>query len=155
MIFLVNGLAQAQSPTPQGPAVVTDDQVNAVARELYCPVCENIPLDVCGTTACQQWRVLIRQKIAAGESTQQIRQDFANQYGDRVLSTPPLAGFSLLIYILPPVVILVAAVGLGLALRRMRRKPAPSRQATSRDVKPTPDDPYSRQLEDDLRRRES
>jgi cytochrome c-type biogenesis protein CcmH len=40
----------AQQPTP------SDDQVNAIARQLYCPVCENTPLDVCPTTACHQWR---------------------------------------------------------------------------------------------------
>ena len=74
----------AQQPTP------SDNQVNAVAHELYCPVCENIPLDVCSTQACAQWRDLIRQKLAAGWSTQKIDDYFAAQYGERVLAVPPL-----------------------------------------------------------------
>ena len=39
----------AQSDNPQPP---TDDDVNAVAKQLYCPVCENTPIDVCPTQAC-------------------------------------------------------------------------------------------------------
>ena len=46
----VTGFAQGSDPT--------DDDVNAVAKQLYCPVCENIPLDACGTAACEQWRGL-------------------------------------------------------------------------------------------------
>jgi len=56
----------AQTPQPQSQVPVTDNQVNAVAHELYCPVCENIPLDVCPTQACAQWRELIRQQLGQG-----------------------------------------------------------------------------------------
>ena len=54
----VTGVAKAQE---QGEGV-TDDDVNQVARELYCPICENTPLDVCETQACEDWRQLIREK---------------------------------------------------------------------------------------------
>ena len=54
--------ALAQQPTP------SDDEVNAIAKQLFCPVCENTPLDVCPTQACAQWRELIREKLAAGWS---------------------------------------------------------------------------------------
>ena len=48
-LALTYGAAFAQEATP---IPVTDDQVNAIAHDLYCPVCENTPLDVCGTQAC-------------------------------------------------------------------------------------------------------
>ena len=84
--LLVSGVVLAQDPTP---VTVTDDQVNAVAKQLYCPVCENIPLDVCPTQACAQWRDLIREKLAAGWSEKQIKDYFVAQYGERVLAAPP------------------------------------------------------------------
>jgi cytochrome c-type biogenesis protein CcmH len=68
---------------------VTDDQVNAVAKKLNCPVCENVPLDVCETQACIQWRDLIRHKLAAGETPEQIIVYFQTTYGDQVLQEPP------------------------------------------------------------------
>ena len=60
LISLIPFSAFAQGSGP------TDDDVNEVARQLYCPVCENIPLDTCGTTACEQWRGIIRDKLSEG-----------------------------------------------------------------------------------------
>ena len=93
------GLAQDTQP-------VTDDQINEVARQLYCPVCENISLDVCPTQACAQWRDLIKEKLEAGWTTAEIKDYFATQYGDRVLPEPPKRGLNWLVYILPPVMII-------------------------------------------------
>lgn len=108
---LTLGSAKAQNPTP------SDDEVNAIAKQLYCPVCENIPLDVCPTQACAQWRELIREKIAAGWGEQQIKDYFAAQYGDRVLAQPPTKGLNWMVYILPPVFFLVGAYLVFRALR--------------------------------------
>jgi cytochrome c-type biogenesis protein CcmH len=132
----------AQQPTP------SDDDVNAVARQLYCPVCENVPLDVCPTQACAQWRGTIREKLSLGWSDEQIKAYFVAQYGDRVLATPPAHGLNWLVYVLPPLVIVAAAILLGTTLRRWRQPAAAAPAAT-----PPPEDPYARQLEDELRRR--
>ena len=78
----------AQQPTP------SDDEVNAIARQLFCPICENTPLDVCPTQACHDWRELIRQMLMEGKTPNEIKQYFVDHYGARVLSEPPLAGLS-------------------------------------------------------------
>jgi cytochrome c-type biogenesis protein CcmH len=65
------------------PGTISDDEVNAIAKQLYCPVCENIPLDVCGTQACAQWRELIRGKLAAGWGEDEIKEYFVLQYGGK------------------------------------------------------------------------
>ena len=97
---------------------VTDDEVNEIARDVYCPVCENTPLDVCQTQACADWRELIRTKLASGESKQDIFDYFARQYGDGVLANPPRRGVSLvMLWVLPVVLILL---GLLLFSRYMR-----------------------------------
>jgi cytochrome c-type biogenesis protein CcmH len=105
----------AQQPTP------SDDQVNAIARQLYCPVCENTPLDVCPTTACHQWRELIRQMLTEGKSEAEIKQYFVDYYGARVLSEPPRTGINWLVYVVPPVAFLVGATLLFLAFRTWKR----------------------------------
>ncbi len=78
----------AQEVNPDPPS---DDEVNAIAKELYCPVCENTPLDVCPTQACEEWRQLIYDKLALGWDEEQIKSYFSEQYGDRVLAAPPHA----------------------------------------------------------------
>ncbi|UYN90058.1 MAG: cytochrome c-type biogenesis protein CcmH [Anaerolineales bacterium] len=122
------------------------DQVNAVAKNLYCPVCANVPLDVCGTAACAQWRGQIADLLADGYSEQQVYDYFAAHYGQGVLAVPPARGLNWLVYLLPPAVILGAALLLGRNLRRWQ-------QAAPSAAKPSKDDEYTRQLEEELKAR--
>ncbi len=139
--------AAAQEKTP-----ITDDQVNEVARQLYCPVCENTPLDVCPTTACAQWRALIREKLELGWSNDQINTYFVTQYGDRVLSEPPRRGLNWLVYVLPPVVILIAALFLVFMIRRMKMTAQSNKVHTVQPI--LPDDEYLAQIEKEIHLRE-
>lgn len=82
-LFCFASVTHAQQPTPN-----LDDVTLRVAKGLYCPVCPGVPLDVCETQACVQWRALIREKLAAGQTEDQIRQYFVDQYGERVLGAP-------------------------------------------------------------------
>lgn len=132
----------AQDSTP------SDDEVNAIAKELYCPVCENIPLDVCGTTACEQWRQVIRDKLSQGWSEEQIKAYFVTQYGDRVSATPPASGFNWLVYVLPPLAFLIGAAVVFRAFQAWR-KPAQDPQPPE---EPASKDPYVSRLEEELRR---
>jgi cytochrome c-type biogenesis protein CcmH len=111
-----SALAQDEDPPPGGP---TDDQVNAIAEQLFCPVCENVPLDVCGTQACADWRDEIRQMLTEGQSEAEIKAYFTERYGRRVLATPERSGVDIFLWVLPPIGLVAGAVVLGLALRRM------------------------------------
>src|SRR5512146_2918350 len=88
-VFLFARATQAAAPAQPGGPGSTPNDVNRVAKQLYCPVCPNTPLNVCETQACQDWRELIRQKLSAGASDQEIITYFVAQYGQRVLATPP------------------------------------------------------------------
>lgn len=147
LFFFLNGRASAQENTPQ-PA---DDEVNAVAKQLFCPVCENVSLDVCPTQACAQWRELIREKLATGWNEEEIKDYFVIQYGDRVLAEPPRRGLNWLIYILPPLFILLGAFILFRVLRGMRQAaPLEVNQASL----PKKEDPYLLRMEEELRKQD-
>ena len=144
-------MASAQDATPNAP---TDDQVNAIARQMYCPVCENTPLDVCPTQACAEWRELIRDKLAEGWSEAQIKSYFVEQFGDRVLATPPARGLNWLVYVIPPLAILAGAYLLYRAFR-VWKQPAPAGQGvtpTGIEASAGSDDEYVRRLEEELRK---
>ncbi len=148
-VFPFSGI-RAQEPAPT-PITVTDDQVNIIAREMYCPVCENTPLDVCPTQACAEWRELIRDKLAEGWSGDQIEAYFIERFGDRVSATPPPRGFNWLAYIVPPLAFTAGSIILFRSIRRQNRKTdgdADNRELTS-DV---PQDSYIERLEDELRK---
>jgi cytochrome c-type biogenesis protein CcmH len=140
LIFAGVALAQAGDPS--------DDQVNAIAKQLYCPVCENIPLDVCGTQACAQWRELIREKLKEGWSEAQIKQYFVDQYGDRVLATPPARGLNWLVYIIPPLAILAGIYVLYRAFKAWKRPPA---EVIVDELAQPPTDEYMKRMEEELK----
>ncbi len=119
--------AMGQEPAP------SDDQVNEIAGDLYCPVCPNTPLDVCETLACSEWREQIREQIASGMSESEITDYFVEQYGERVLAKPRRSGFSLVLWILPLVGVGVGLIALGGVLRTWRREQEPEAANTADD----------------------
>lgn len=145
VLAVMTSIAYAQGQDP--PPTPHPDEVNAIAENLYCPVCENIPLDVCGTAACTQWRQQIADLLTQGYNEQQIYDYFAEQYGDAVLAAPPARGINWIIYVLPPVAIFIAA---ALLLRSMRT----ARTATLRNrTQDAIGKKYIDQLEADLKNR--
>lgn len=148
--LLAASAALAQGTNPARP--VTDDQVNAVAHQLYCPVCENIPLDVCPTQACAQWRDLIRLKLSQGQTEAEIKQYFVDSYGDRVLAAPPARGLNWLVYVVPPIAILIGVYILYRALRAWQQS-SPKTEAGPIETPLSPADDYVARLEEELRKR--
>jgi cytochrome c-type biogenesis protein CcmH len=126
---LINAAAQEVLPS--------DDEVNTIAHKLYCPVCENTPLDVCPTTACHQWRELIRTMLAEGKTEEEINQFFVENYGARVLAEPPRSGLNWIIYLVPPVAFLAGAYllfrGFSLWKRTVIEKPGTESPSTMQD----------------------
>ncbi len=122
LMFLVLALSVPSMVWAQDGIVVTDDQVNAIAQKLYCPVCENITLDTCGTSACADWRYEIRLQLEQGKTEVQITEDFVRRFGDRVVGTPldPLLR-AMSLYV---PWILVAAALIGVAFVLLKRRPA-------------------------------
>lgn len=132
---------------------VTADQVNAVARQLYCPVCENIPLDTCGVAACEDWRAEIRMYIGMGMSDQEIINDFVVRFGDRVVGTPQDPVLRALSLVTPWVLVALAFGFTVYTLIRWRssRDELSGKPATAGATAP-PDDDYRSRLERDLAR---
>ena len=146
---LFTAVAFAQDTTP------TDDEVNAIAKQLYCPVCENTPLDVCPTEACRQWRELIREMLADGKSEREIKQYFVEHFGARVLNEPPN---KLASYAVPVIAFLLGAIMLFRGFQ-MWIKPANTDIAIEggadvpeMEAKPIPQDDYVAKLEEELKK---
>lgn len=130
----------------QGPNI--DDEVNRIAKTLYCPVCPNTPLDICGTQACADWRNDIKQMLQAGKTEQQIRDYFVARFGPQVLGAPPAEGFNWLAYVLPALGIIAGVVIAWLSLRTWLARRAPGAVPAE-----TPEIPkeYAERIEKEMR----
>ena len=135
-------LAQGEEPT--------DDEVNRIAKQLYCPVCESTPLDVCPTEACRQWRDLIRKMLSEGKSEEEIKQYFVAQYGARVLDEPPNRFVS---YVVPVAAFLLGAFLLFRGFR-MWIKPVEIESGLGEsDARSIPQDDYVQKFEEEIKKR--
>jgi cytochrome c-type biogenesis protein CcmH len=136
--------ARAQDKFP------TDDDVNKIAKQLYCPVCESTPLDVCPTEACRQWREVIRTMLTDGKSEAEIKQYFATQYGVRVLNVPPNPWLT---YFVPGVVILIGAALLFRGFQLWRKPLATESTPVTEEAQPVQQDEYLAKMEAELKKR--
>ncbi len=92
--------------------------------EVMCPVC-NTTLDQSSSPAARQIKTFISQRIAAGDSKEEIKDNLVAEYGPAILAAPPKKGFDLLAWLLPFVGVVGGSLMLAaLAWRWSRREPA-------------------------------
>ncbi len=97
---------------------VTDNDVIRVAERMYCPVCENIPLDDCETSACVEWKAEIRAQLAQGRSDQEVIDSFVARFGDNVVGVPQDPVLRALTVLMP---LLATALAIGAGVFTFRR----------------------------------
>jgi cytochrome c-type biogenesis protein CcmH len=133
--------ALAQTPTP--------NEIDAIAKELWCPLRNGVRLDNCELQACVQMREVIAQKLVAGESKEQIKAYFAQQYGDVVLGEPAREGFNLVVWIFPILAVVVGLGWLAYLVTTWRRRKPPSASPAPAGSGPSEDD-YLKRVEQEL-----
>jgi cytochrome c-type biogenesis protein CcmH len=126
LLVLVSGsrpaAAQGGGQEFQLPPGVTWDDVNEVASQMYCDVCEGIPLDECESAACRQWREEIARQLGEGRTRDEIMDYFVERYGDDVASIPRRTGDRALAYLFPAAIVIILGL-LGVAqVRQLRQR---------------------------------
>ncbi len=138
--------------TPPSVREVTADEVNAISSKLYCPVCENIPLDVCGTQACARWRAQVRTLLEGGASEDEVITYFVDQFGERVIGTPQNPTLNFLSWSVPIAGVVLGVVAVGVIFIRWRgQRGSAVRPAGESEEEATLDDDYRARLERELR----
>ena len=127
MLLFIVLLAPTASLAVRPDEMLKDPALEARARslseELRCMVCQNQSIDDSEAPLAHDLRVLVRQRLEAGDTDRQVLDYLVARYGDFVLLKPPLRTYTLLLWALPPLA-LVAGLG-GLILMARRRKTVP------------------------------
>ena len=111
----------AREATPMASDPVLEARVMVIAEELRCLVCQNETIAASHADLAVDLRAQIRSKLAQGQTSQQILDFMVERYGDFVLYRPPLKPLTLLLWVGPFVLLLLAAGVLALNVRRLRR----------------------------------
>ena len=116
--LLLMGCAPSTGPVSSGQR---EEVAQGIDKSLMCPVCPSETIDQSQVEIAKQMRVMVREKLAQGESREAILQFFVDRYGPGVLAEPPRSGFNLLVWVIPPVALLAGGGILALVMRGMRR----------------------------------
>lgn len=121
LALLLMALARVADASP------IDDETRRIAKQLQCPVCSGASVADSPSDLAGQMRSVIRARLQAGESEEQIIAYFVERYGESVLIEPPRRGIGLAVWLAPIVVLAVGGVLLGRLLRTwLRPRPVPS-----------------------------
>jgi cytochrome c-type biogenesis protein CcmH len=107
-----------------GAASAAPPNAADLEAELVCPVCETT-LDQSNAPVAQRMKAFIRERIAAGDSEQEIKEALVAQFGPEVLAEPPGGGFGLLAWLLPLLALGGGAVMVALLVRSWSRRREP------------------------------
>jgi cytochrome c-type biogenesis protein CcmH len=126
LVALAVSAAVAGPAIAAAPAAVPVDErvVHELAAQLRCVVCQTLSVADSPSETANQMRQIIRERLAAGETPEQVRQYFVQRYGEWILLAPPKEGFNLLVWVVPFVGLGAGLVLVVIVLRRWSRKPA-------------------------------
>ncbi len=145
IIFLIFLLAAS-------PARANSTTVGDISKELICQCGCTLMLSNCTHVECMSrdtMTTLIEQKLAEGQSAEEIIQFFVAQYGEQVLASPPKRGFNLVAWVLPFAAILGGGGVIYIALKKWVRQ-GKIRQTNDMTEAEEGDEEYQRRLEKEL-----
>jgi cytochrome c-type biogenesis protein CcmH len=117
VVLLAALTASAQQPATH----VSEQAVYEIASELRCVVCQNLSVADSPSEMAGQMRALVRERLAAGDTREQVIRYFVDRYGEWILLAPPRRGFTLLVWVAPVVAVLAGIVVVVVLVRRWTR----------------------------------
>lgn len=133
---LALALALAASPAlaVQPDEMLADPALEARAREISrdirCPVCQGETIDDSNATISRDLRLIIRERLVAGDSNEQVIDFLVTRYGEFVLYKPRATGSNLILWLAGPAMLVLAG---GIAFAALRRKPVPESGLTAEE----------------------
>jgi cytochrome c-type biogenesis protein CcmH len=124
LVFLVVTPALAVEPSEMLKDPALEARARAISRELRCLVCQNQSIDESNADLAHDLRLIVRERLAAGDSDERVKAYLVARYGDFVLLDPPFKAKTLLLWCGPAVLLLLGAGGIYALLRR-RQDSAP------------------------------
>ena len=120
-LLVLSGPAWAVGANEELPDPAAEARARALFQELRCMVCQNQSIDDSDAPLAKDLRMLVRERISAGDDAATIKDFLVARYGNFVLLRPPVTGETLLLWVAPALVLVLGAGASVLALRRRRR----------------------------------
>jgi cytochrome c-type biogenesis protein CcmH len=117
---------------------VLEARARTLSKELRCMVCQNQSIDDSDAPLARDLRVLVRERLQAGDSNRQVIDFLVARYGEFVLLRPRFSSHTALLWLGPAAFLLIGAIGLLVISRRYRTQP--QTETTAPAARLTPDE---------------
>lgn len=114
---------------------VLEERARDLSSEIRCLVCQNESIDESNAQLARDLRILVRERLVAGDTDQQVLDFLVARYGDYVLLRPPVKGTTALLWFGPVIVLLLAGGIIAVRTRSSRTQQAPAQTALSEEEK--------------------
>ncbi|MTJ79591.1 MAG: cytochrome c-type biogenesis protein CcmH [Telmatospirillum sp.] len=126
MLLAVAGPVMAVQPDEVLKDPAMEARARALGRDLRCMVCQNQSIDDSDADLARDLRVLLRQRLVAGDSDEQAKQYLVDRYGDYVLLRPPFKTTTLVLWLGPAALLLAGGWGAVMFFRRRTASAGPA-----------------------------
>ena len=120
--FVLYGVAFAVEPDEVMADPALEQRAREVSKELRCVVCQNQSIDDSDSGIAKKMRLLVRDRIAKGDTNQEVIDYLVSRYGDFVLLNPPFKAKTLILWVGPFVMFLVGLVGIFFFYRKKSKE---------------------------------
>ena len=124
LMLLLAPAAQALGPDEILPDPALEQRARDISAGLRCLVCQNQSIDDSDADLARDLRVLVRERLVAGDTNAEVEQYVVDRYGEYVLLNPRLGAHTLLLWVAAPLLLLVGLIALFIARRRHAAVPA-------------------------------
>jgi len=121
--FVLGGPAFAVQPDEVLKDPALEKRARDISAGLRCLVCQNQSIDDSDAQLAKDLRILVRERLVAGDTDAQVRDFLVQRYGEFVLLKPTFGTHTLLLWLTPALVLVLGSIGAYVAMRR-RPKPA-------------------------------
>jgi cytochrome c-type biogenesis protein CcmH len=129
IVLVASSSAWAVEPNEMLADPVLEARARAISQELRCMVCQNESIDDSQAPLAHDLRVLVRERLTAGDSDAQIINFLVSRYGEFVLLKPPLSWHTVALWGTPPGLLLFGVIMIVVVERRRRAAAAPAAAA--------------------------
>lgn len=125
MFCTLTGPALAVNPDEMLADPALEARARDISKELRCLVCQNQSIDDSDADLAHDLRVLVRERLVAGDSNAEVLQYIVARYGQFVLLRPPFEPATLILWLVPFGVVVIGGAAIFLTLRRRKGESAP------------------------------